>query len=106
MKPSVNGSPAINAMASKGCRCRQDGGVSPLFPPAGLDVELARADVAHAVHRHPRLLGVDRSSWTQAALRSVIGWMSRLSLAGVCKCLRRFGLHYKRGRQHVQLLPV
>jgi hypothetical protein len=53
------------------------------------------------VHRHPRLLGVDRSTWTLAAIRSAVAWMARLSIPAVCKCLRRFGLRYKRGRAHV-----
>jgi hypothetical protein len=43
----------------------------------GLDEELAQADVAHAVHRSPRLFGIDRSTWTLPLLRSVIGWMAK-----------------------------
>lgn len=34
-------------------------------------------------------------------MRSVIGWMAKLSLVAVCKCLHRFDLRYKRGRAHV-----
>lgn len=86
---------------SQDSRCKQDAGASLLFPPAGLDEELARADVAHVVHRSPRLFGIDRATWTLSTVRCVIGWMARLSQPAVGKCLRRFGLHYKRGRQHV-----
>jgi transposase len=78
-----------------------DAGASPLFPPAGLSQELAQAEVAHAIHRSPRLFGIDRSTWTLTLLRCVIGWMAKLSLPAVCKCLRRFDLCYKRGRSHV-----
>ena len=53
------------------------------------------------VHRSPRLLGVDRSSWTLATLRRVIGWLSKASLTTVSRSLRRFRLSYKRGRAHV-----
>lgn len=67
----------------------------------GLDEELALADVAHVVHRSPRLFGIERSTWTLALVRSVIKWMAPLSLAAVCKCLQRFDLRYKLGRQHV-----
>src|SRR5690348_9813153 len=91
----------MDAMVSQDYRCEQDAGASPLFPPAGLSEELAQADVAHAVHRSPRLFSIDRSTWTLPLLRSVIGWMARLSLPAVCKYLRRFDLCYKRGRSHV-----
>jgi hypothetical protein len=91
----------MKAMACRAYRCEQDAGASPLFPPAGLDEELARADVAHVVHRSPRLFGIERSNWTLPLLRCVIGWMAQLSLPAVCKCLRRFDLRYKRGRSHV-----
>jgi putative transposase len=76
-------------------------GASPLFPPAGLDEDVARADVAHRIHRSPRLFGLDRNTWTLATLRSTRGGMTHLSLAAVCKGLRRFDLRYKRGRAHV-----
>ncbi len=91
----------MSTKGSMACPSERDAGASPLFPPAGLDEKLAQADVAQVVHRSPRLFGVDRSNWTLATVRSVIDWMARISLVAVCKCLRRFGLHYKRGRQHV-----
>jgi hypothetical protein len=79
----------------------QGAGVSPLFPPAGLDEDLARAQIAHVVHRSPHLFGIDRSSWTLRTIGSVIGWMSALSVTAVFQYLQRFGLTYKRGRVHV-----
>ena len=53
------------------------------------------------VHRDPKLLGIDRSSWTLCWIRAAVGWMHHLSLAGVHKLLDRFELVYKRGQQHV-----
>ncbi len=53
------------------------------------------------MHRAPRLFEIDRSSWTLAAIRSVVGWMQSLTLSAVSQLLRRFSLIYKRGRQHV-----
>src|SRR2546430_11952633 len=100
-KPSANGSLAMKVMGCQDCRCTKDAGASPLFPPACLDEELARADLAHVVHRSPHLFDIDRNTWTLSTVRSVIGWMAKLSLPAVCKCLRRFDLRYKRGRSHV-----
>lgn len=57
--------------------------------------------MAHVVHRSPRLFGIERTSWTLALVRSVIRWMAPLSVPAVCKCLHRFDLRYKRGRNHV-----
>lgn len=99
--PSRSGADAIWRRASQDALCEQDAGASPFFPPAGLDEELAQADIVHAVHRSPRLLGVDRSSWTLASLRRVIGWLSKASLTTVSHYLHRFRLSYKRGRAHV-----
>jgi hypothetical protein len=100
--PSTSGATAIWRAGSKDSRSSQDAGVSRLFPPAGLDEELAQADVAHVVHRSPRLFDIDRSTWTLSAVRSVIDWIAHLSLGAVDKYLHRFRLCYKRGRQHVQ----
>jgi hypothetical protein len=84
-----------------GSRSKQDAGASPLFPPVGLEKPEAIEYVADVVHRAPRLLGVDRSSWTLQTIRSVIHWMSHLTLSAISQMLRRFSLSYKRGRQHV-----
>lgn len=99
--PFMSGGDAIWPKGSKDWRSDRDAGASPLFPPRGLDEELACADVAHVVHRSPHLFEVNRSSWTLPLVRSVIPWMAPLSLPAVCKYLRRFDLRYKRGRQHV-----
>jgi transposase len=88
-------------MDSLASRSRRDAGASPLFPPAGLEKAEAIEQVAEVVHRAPRLLGVDRSSWTLQTIRSVIPWMSRLTLSAISQILRRFSLTSKRGRQHV-----
>lgn len=57
--------------------------------------------MAEILHRAPEFFGVDRSSWTLATLRSVVGWMQSLTLAAVSQLLTRFSVIYKRGRQHV-----
>jgi transposase len=100
-KRSASGSFGTKQTVFQAGKSSQDAGASPLFPPHGLCVELAEADLAHVVHRSPTLFGLDRSCWTLTLIRSVIGWMARLSLAAVCKLLQRFGLCYKRGRAHV-----
>jgi transposase len=81
--------------------CGLDAGASPLFPPAGLSYEQAAYQVAEVVHRDPRLFEIDRSSWTLAAVRSVMHWMHSLTLSAVSQLLGRFSWLYKRGRQHV-----
>jgi transposase len=98
---STTGTNAIRPRDSKVSRYEQDAGASPLFPPAGLDEELAEADIAHHVHRSPELFEIDRSTWTLSTIRSVTAWMSQVSLTTVQKYLHRFRLSYKRGRQHV-----
>jgi hypothetical protein len=84
-----------------GCWCELGAGASPLFPPAGLCYEQAAYQVAEVLHRAPELFGIDRSSWTLAALRSVVDWMQPLTLSAVSGHLSRFSVLYKRGRQHV-----
>jgi len=53
------------------------------------------------LHRSPVLYGLDRHSWTLKDVGHTISWMRTLSIAAVCKLLRRFKLVYKRGRAHV-----
>ena len=53
------------------------------------------------IHRPPRLVGLARSRWWLDGLRQAVPWLKRLSLPGVYKILRRFKLHYKRGRRYV-----
>jgi len=76
-------------------------GRKPAFFPWGLQEVQAVEQVADVVHRSPRLLGVDRSSWTLQTIRSVIGWMSQLTLSAVWQILHRFDLRSKQGRAHV-----
>jgi hypothetical protein len=76
-------------------------GANLLFPPVRQNAEAARHEVQEVLHRSPRLFGLPRSHWRQADLRQVIPWMHPLSLPGICKLLRRFGIVYKRGRASV-----
>jgi transposase len=49
----------------------------------------------------PAGAGPPRSRWTLAALRRAVVWLGAVSLGGACKLLRRLGLRYRRGREHV-----
>jgi DDE superfamily endonuclease len=53
------------------------------------------------VQRSPRLVGIDQSRWTLAALRDRCVWLCWVSLGGVCKVLKRLGITYKRGRRYL-----
>ena len=55
----------MNVGESRVCRCRQDAGASPLFPPvdAPQDLELAVADLSETVHQSPECFGLSRSRW-------------------------------------------
>ncbi len=53
------------------------------------------------MRRSPRLYGLEQSRWTLAGLRHVCVWLWRLSLSGVQKILKRFRIHYKRGRRYL-----
>ena len=88
---------------SGGCRCRQDAGASPLFPPvqAPQDLELAVADLTETVHQSPECFGLSRSRWWLEGLRQTVPWLSSLSLPGVCQLLDRLHIAYKRGRRYV-----
>ncbi len=79
----------------------QDVGASPLFPPVHPDAQAAQQQVQEVLHRSPRLFGLLRSTWRLRDVREVIGWMAHLSLAGVCRLLRRLDVVYKRGRASV-----
>ena len=96
------GSPAISKKGLQGCASAQDEGVSPLFPPQlGVEHTLAVAQVQEGLKRSPLLYGLAQSRWSLASLREAIDWMACLSLSGVWRLLRRFGLSYKRGQRHV-----
>lgn len=65
------------------------------------DLEVAAGDLQEVLHHHPQLHGLSRSRWRLADLRQVIPWMQELSLAGICRLLKRLDVRYKRGRAHV-----
>lgn len=53
------------------------------------------------VRRDPRLLGVDRTRWTLAAVRRAVDWLADYSLGGVWRALAALDVVLKRGREHV-----
>jgi transposase len=57
--------------------------------------------VQDVLHRSPVLYGLDRHTWTLKTIGQTIAWMRSLTLAAVCKLLRRLKVLYKRGRAHV-----
>ena len=79
--------------------CKSDGGASPLFPP--LPLELVSADLEELLHHTPQVYDLPRSTWRLQDVRQMRAWLSRLSIPGVCKLLKRLHLCYKRGREHV-----
>src|SRR6266581_2731770 len=102
-KPSVSGSAAMSVGESRVCRCRQDAGASPLFPPveAPQDLELALADLTETVHQSPECFGLSRSRWWLDGLRQAVPWLAEVSVPGLWQLLDRFDLAYKRGRRYV-----
>ena len=42
-----------------------------------------------------------RSRWTLLSLGQVCGWLSGYSESGICKLLKRLGIHYKRARSYI-----
>jgi hypothetical protein len=81
---------------------RQEEGVSPLFSPVlGNDIQLAAAQVQGVLYRSPRLYEQPTTRWSLQSLKQVVGWLSSLSDAGVCKLLKRLHVSYKRGQRHV-----
>jgi hypothetical protein len=53
------------------------------------------------VRRAPRLLGVDRTRWTLAAVRAAVPWLAGHSRGGVWRVLDGLDVVLKRGREHV-----
>jgi len=64
-------------------------------------LEVAAGDLQEVLHHHPQLYGLARSRWRLTDLRQVIPWMAKLSLAGICRILKRLEVSDKRGRAHV-----
>jgi DDE superfamily endonuclease len=71
----------------------------PPFRPR--DAESARAELQHLVARAPEVVGQPGSRWTLKTVRAACRWMAEMSLSGVCRTLKRFGIRLKRGRDHV-----
>jgi len=67
----------------------------------GKNADEVRDELQELLHRDPHLAGLDRSCWWLAGVRQAVPWMARMSLPGIWKTLKRFGLVYKRGRAHV-----
>jgi hypothetical protein len=57
--------------------------------------------VLDVVRRAPRLLGVDRTRWTLAAVGAAVPWLAAHSRGGVWRALEALGVVLKRGREHV-----
>jgi hypothetical protein len=57
--------------------------------------------VREVLAKAPRLAGLQRSRWWLAGLRQAVASLSSYSLAGIWKFLRRWRLHYKRGRAYL-----
>ncbi len=49
----------------------------------------------------PRAAGLDRTRWWLGGIRQAIGWLSERCLATISRLLRRWDLHYRRGRRAV-----
>jgi hypothetical protein len=57
--------------------------------------------VLDVVRRAPRLLGVDRTRWTLAAVGEAVEWLADHSPGGIGRVLDGLGVALKRGRAHV-----
>ena len=68
------------------------------FAPPYPDAAEAAEDLQHLVRHQPRLLGLDQTRWTLAAIREACLWMHGLSLGGVAQVLDRLGVSWQRGR--------
>ncbi len=68
-------------------------------------VETAAPEPQGVLYRSPRLYGLERSRWWLDGIRRVVPWLTKgskpISLAGLCKLLKRLAVSYKRGRRHV-----
>jgi hypothetical protein len=79
-------------------------GRKPAYARAGIARARAAAAVLETIHRSPRVVGVDRSRWTLAALLTAILGLGGLSLSGLSRWLARLGVRYRRGQEHVHSL--
>jgi hypothetical protein len=53
------------------------------------------------VRRDPRACGVERSRWTLSTLLTTCDWLTLTTPSSLWHLLRRLGIHYKRGRDHL-----
>jgi hypothetical protein len=83
------------------CGSDQDGGASPLFPPAHATAEGARAALLHLVRRDPHSCGLDRSRWRLADVLAHCAWLGLRTPQGLGQLLARLGIGYKRGRDYL-----
>lgn len=76
-------------------------GASPLFPPEHTEPEAAKEALLHVVRRDPRQCGVAQSRWRLEDLIEHCKWLNLETPSGLSQLLRRLGIHYKRGQDHV-----
>jgi transposase len=53
------------------------------------------------LRRAPRHLGLPRARWTLRLLAGAVGWLAALSESGAHRLVRRLGLRYRRGQEHL-----
>ena len=53
------------------------------------------------VHKDPHCFGLELSRWTLQAIRSVCDWLSIADASGMSHLLKRIGISWKRGREHI-----
>src|SRR5262245_1599577 len=99
--PSICGSIASKATASRACPSVRGGGASPLFPPVCPDQATARQELLHGLHRAPRTLGVERTRWTLADRLPTCSWWERSLPSSLGRLLDRLDIRYKQARDHV-----
>lgn len=95
------GTGAIGTKASQACAFAAGEGASPLFPPAQLDQEAARAALLHVVRRDPHQFDIEGSRWRLHHLRGQFPDWSVGTDGGMREVLERLGIHDKRGRSSI-----
>src|SRR5436190_1267401 len=62
---------------------------------------LVRGRLRDRLRQAPRHAGVPRSRWTLALLATALLWLAGLTLSGRWRLLRRLGVVYRRGQEHL-----
>lgn len=83
-----------------GLQIRPGRGRKPAFPPP-LTEHTAADALRDVIGREPRQFGLDQTRWTLAGLGQVVPWLMGRHRSGIWRLLRRLGLRYKRGREHI-----